>query len=289
MTTLLVTKIAMPRFQLRAILFAFLLVGCNSEPAVDQGPTAPSDVADTPSALANEEAATDPWISRPTGEWPQLLLTNAAEFNGHTSLEGASGFLVKNSAGKIFAATALHLLGDAGGVEPEVTLGQLDDKLVRWQMFPRTSPETFVEIAGLGSAKMKAQEPNWFGNYATKDWLLLAIASSDDLPAEPLAVRKEPVTVGEEVYFVGCPYSEEHCSQNVYRGKVTSRRGSNFRCDIDPPVELWGFSGAPVLDRDGLVVGVTTLNFQPKMDGDLFLESGGQDVALVYELIEQPD
>jgi hypothetical protein len=217
------------------------------------------------------------------------LLTNYAEFDGHTPLEGASGFLVKNSRGKVFAATALHLLDEAGGVEPKVKLGELDEKLVRWHMSPRTLPDSFVEISGLASSKMKSQKPNWLGHYATGDWLLLKIKTSDNLPVEPLLVRKESVAVGENVYFVGCPYSAENCSQNIYQGKVTSRNGKNFRCDIDPPVELWGFSGAPVLDRDGLVVGVTTINFQPKMNGDLFLESGGQDVTLIYDHLESPE
>src|SRR5690349_13283982 len=55
----------------------------------------------------------------------QILLTNNAQFTKNRNLEGASGFLIKHN-GANFAVTAKHLLGDAGGVEPEVNLNELD-------------------------------------------------------------------------------------------------------------------------------------------------------------------
>ena len=50
------------------------------------------------------------WASKPITEWPQIVLTNSAEFNGHTPLEGASSFLLQNDTRGVFAATAKHLL-----------------------------------------------------------------------------------------------------------------------------------------------------------------------------------
>ncbi|AUX30272.1 MULTISPECIES: trypsin-like peptidase domain-containing protein [Sorangium] len=63
--------------------------------------------------------------------------------------------------------------------------------------------------------------------------------------------------------------------RNVYAGKVAVRSGHRFRYDIDPPVDLRGFSGAPVVDQAGHVVGVMTVSFQPRMRGELRLEAGG--------------
>ena len=60
------------------------------------------------------------WATKDVSEWPQLVLTNTTEFEGHTSLHGASGFLAKNSKGDIFYATADHLLGSNGGVKPSI-------------------------------------------------------------------------------------------------------------------------------------------------------------------------
>ena len=98
----------------------------------------------------------------------------------------------------------------------------------------------------------------------------------------PLALRATPVSVGDEVYLVGVPYVERGRAQNVYRGRVTARGfGDRFRYDIEPPVDIRGFSGAPILDSRGLVVGVMTVWFDPKMQGEKFLEAGGEDAAAI--------
>lgn len=60
-----------------------------------------------------------------------------------------------------------------------------------------------------------------------------------------------------------------------------------FRYDIDPPEDVRGFSGAPIIDRNGHVVGVTTIWFEPRMQGEQFLEAGGEDAASIYSLIER--
>lgn len=109
-------------------------------------------------------------------------------------------------------------------------------------------------------------------------------------PPTPLQLRRKPVEVGEEVFLVGVPYSEPQRAQNVYRGRVTERRfGTRFRYTIDPPVDIRGFSGAPIVDTQGLAVGVMTVWFEPKMNGDLFLEAGGEDsAALLNHLARKP-
>ncbi len=62
----------------------------------------------------------EPWISREPEDWPQIVLTNHAEFHGHTPLDGASGFLIRTEDDRVFAATARHLIGLEGGVEPGI-------------------------------------------------------------------------------------------------------------------------------------------------------------------------
>jgi hypothetical protein len=72
----------------------------------------------------------------------------------------------------------------------------------------------------------------------------------------------------------------------VYTGTVIQRaNGDLFRYDLVPPVDIRGFSGAPIIDEKGYVVGVMMVWFEPKMMGDNFLEAGGQDAAAVYELL----
>lgn len=216
------------------------------------------------------------WISLPQTEWPQMVLTNQADFNGHTSLEGASSFLIKTEDGRVLAATARHLIGDAGGVEPEIRVNQLTRKIRSWRMFPRTMPTKYVEAESVAVDGLD----NPF-----LDWLLLTIRNRESLPAYPLRLRRNPVQVGETVYLLGCPYAERDCKQNVYVGTITYRAGDMFRYDIRPPVDIRGFSGAPIIDERGHVVGVITVWFNPKMRGNNFLEAGGEDVKTIYDLL----
>ncbi|XXY47233.1 serine protease [Sorangium sp. So ce269] len=218
-------------------------------------------------------------MSQPPREWPQLVLTNLAEFHGHTPLQGASAFLLKTQDGRTLIATAKHLLGTNGGVDPEISIPVLDSAIRSWRLFPRTLPDQLVEAGKVAVGGL--DDPR-------RDWLILTLKdTARTLPATPLRLRPRPVEVGEQVYLVGCPYAEATCKQNVYSGKVTARSGDRFRYDIDPPVDLRGFSGAPVVDRAGHAVGVMTVSFEPRMQGELFLEAGGEDAASVYRSAER--
>ncbi|WP_159397076.1 S1 family peptidase [Sorangium cellulosum] len=205
-------------------------------------------------------------------------MTNHAEFHGHTALQGASAFLVRTQDGRTLAATAKHLLGQNGGVDPEVSVVALDGAIRSWRLFPRTLEDQFVEAGKVAAPGL--DDPKL-------DWLLLTLKDTGKpLPATPLRLRPRPVEVGEDIYLVGCPYIEEPCKQNVYAGKVTARNGHRFRYDVDPPVDLRGFSGAPAIDRAGHVVGVIMLWFQPRKQDEKFLEAGGEDAASVYPRVE---
>jgi ribosomal protein L7/L12 len=227
------------------------------------------------------ETSTEPpetWMTA-NKSWPQIVLTNEASFRGHSPLHGASSFLVSSRNGRIFAATAKHLIGENGGVEPEVSLDELDSVLQQWRMFPRTRPTESIDIEALGLRGLESPRC---------DWLVLKLKQGGKkLPSQPLHFRRDPVTVGERVYLLGCPYAEEYCTQNVYRGKVTARVNDRFRYDLNPPVELRGFSGAPIVDEKGLLVGVMTVWFEPKVRGETYLEGGGEDASVIYSLIEK--
>ena len=175
--------------------------------------------------------------------------------------------------------SAKHLIGPNGGVEPKIAVAGLNRKIRSWRMYPRTLPEQFVEAEGVGAVGLDDQN---------LDWLILRIKSTaEPLPATPLQLRPQPAQVGENVYLIGFPYVEEECKQNVYPGKVTRRSGDRFRYDSEPPVDIRGFSGAPIIGGSGHVVGVMTVWFEPKMRGEKFLEAGGEDAASVYRLIER--
>ena len=235
-----------------ASIILLFLCGCDRSNSKDASPSS------------------EPWATLPHEQWPQLVLTNAAKFKGHSPLNGASGFLIRSEPGKILAATARHLLGENGGVEPEVTLADLDASFDSWVMYPRTLPNHAINL--LGSASLTNGPKN-------NDWVLLRV-DGESAHVTPLRIRRDPVKVGERVHLVGVSYSEPNVVQKVYSGVVTARSsGDRFRYDISPHVAIRGFSGAPVLDDSGLLVGVMTVWFHPRMDGELWTEAGGEDAA----------
>lgn len=221
----------------------------------------------------------EPWASEPPASWPQIVLTNSAEFHGHTSLEGASAFLIAMEDGRTLAATAKHLIGQAGGVEPEIALGELDQAIDSWVLYPRTREDDALEIDRLA---LQVNRPT-----KALDWLVLTLRPDQgELPATPLRIRTERVTIGERVYLIGCPYSQQDCAQNVYTCTVTSRGpGPRFRYRIQPPVELRGFSGAPLVDRDGHLVGVMTIWFEPDKTDAGDAEGGAEEAGVIRPFI----
>ena len=258
-------------------------VGCERKPAERGEPAAKSKpIAASMPAMVSEMPA-EPWVEKPQSQWPQIVLTNQATFKGHTPLRGASSFLIRNAKGRVFAATARHLIGSAGGVEPALSAGELDTALLAWRVYPRTQEQNSLRLGHVAVPGLDAKG---------RDWLVLTLNTAGPaLPSYPLSLRREPVRVGESVYMIGCSYTEPEAVQNVYKGKVTKRyAGGYWRFSINPSVELPGFSGAPILDSRGHVVGVATVVFNdPQMDGDKWKESGGQDVGPVFDAVESSE
>jgi hypothetical protein len=216
------------------------------------------------------------WATMDATKWPQIVLTNAASFHDATPLDGASSFLVDDRS-RIVLATALHLIGDDGGVRPAVSLASFDHQLESWSAFVRTRPEPSVRATALAMTPVKDAD--------AADWLLLKTEPAAPPPATPLQLRDTPVALGERISLIGCEYKDRTCTQRVIGGRVTARSGSSFRYELDRPIELPGFSGAPIVDASGRVVGVMSVWFTPFTIGLAYLEGGGQDATVARKLL----
>jgi hypothetical protein len=200
-------------------------------------------------AACDRKPAKSTWMSREHHKWPQIALTNAATFKGHSALEGASCFLVKSDDGKVYGVTARHLVGPDGGVHPDIDLQKLDVVLASWRMSVRTEPDLYVEVNKVAARGSGSKED---------DWLLLSLkmVKNQALPGLALPVRDGALEVGDTVYMLGCPYDESFCKQNVYKGEVTAVKGKQFSFSFSPAVHLRGFSGAPIIDKNGHAAGI---------------------------------
>ena len=200
-------------------------------------------------AQVKQSAAKKPAFDAQSLLKKQILLTNTAIFADNRILEGGSGFLIRHN-NQTFAVSAKHLLGEAGGVEPEVNLTQLDKSLTIWRMTPRVVVNAATETVNLNAKGLDFKQ-------TVHDILLLNVASE----TFDLAILKPNFAlpaVGESLYLIGCPYSETHCKQNVYRLKFAEydKTEAALFCEITSDVDLRGFSGAPVVNQNGEAVGV---------------------------------
>ena len=179
----------------------------------------------------------------------QILLTNAAEFTDDRTLEGASGFLIKYN-GAILAVTARHLLGEAGGVEPEIKIGDLNKSLLKWEMKPRV-----VTKAAKETIKLSADGFDY--SQSVNDFVLLKVVS-EGFEIEPLTPNFQLPEAGETLFLIGCPYSETKCKQNSYPVTFVEfdEAEGALVCEITSKVALSGFSGAPLVNAKGEAVGV---------------------------------
>ncbi|MCW3083299.1 MAG: Trypsin [Bacteroidetes bacterium] len=177
----------------------------------------------------------------------QVLLTNYATFKGGQSLNGASAFLIeyKNT---VYAVTAKHLIGEAGGVTPEVNQTALSTELLSWKMFPRVPIDPSRDTVVVNATHLNYQK--------NKSDALLLNTISNHSNIKPLIPCFNIPTTGDSLFLIGCPYSETDCKQNIYKALFLNVEQGFLRCEIKFNIEMAGFSGAPLLNSEGQVVGI---------------------------------
>ena len=200
------------------------------------------------------------WASSPATNWPPIALLQRAEFKTHSLMEAGCASLIRLPAGEVVALTAGHLLGADGGVRPGFLQGglggldlqklaTLDREIVSWKLFIPEREEQAVRVSGLfGKAKDFDEDC---------DQLLLRIsARASNCPVQPLEIRLKPVAIGEPVHVICFSFQDGDLRQTVLSAKRIP--GLLFSCELSEPTDLNGCSGAPVVDKDGLLVAIVT-------------------------------
>ncbi len=207
-----------------------------------------------------------PWIGKPYAEWPQMVLTNRGTFKGRNAPSWrkgnmASAFLIRATENTIVAATTKHLLTrEWGGIDPPIPVKDLDRVVQSWVIFPRQTipPEGPTDVIRLRGLALGAEHLGETDDEKI-DWLFFKVDRTEfNLPGGIVAlpIREERLKVGEKLYFLGVPYKNPpNPRQNVYTGKVVKSQRYAFDFQLIDGVNLRGFSGAPILDANGYVVG----------------------------------
>ena len=206
---------------------------------------------DGPSEQAKEAAApVKNWMAEPFTKSPQALLSNGATFSDGQHLDGASAFLVQVGQ-RQYAVTANHLLGPDGGIEPTKKRSKINGELVSWNLFARKGTTDTVQIDKLLNAT----------DTDTSDALVFSVRGGKT-SYQALLPRYDAPAQGEEVYLIGCPYAEEGCTQNRYPVHVAETSATEYLLTENASPNLSGFSGCPVVDKQGRVIGLLSSSLQ---------------------------
>jgi CBS domain-containing protein len=195
----------------------------------------------------SKEAAAPPvknWMAEPFTKSPQVLLANEATFTDGQHVDGASAFLVQVGQ-RQYALTANHLLGPDGGIEPAKKRSQVAGELVSWKLFARQGATDTVQLDKLLNAV----------DSDSSDALVFSIRGGKS-SYHALTPRYDAPAKGEEVYLIGCPYAEADCTQNRYPVRVEDASETEYLVEQGESPTLSGFSGCPVVDKQGRVIGL---------------------------------
>jgi hypothetical protein len=165
---------------------------------------------------------------------------------------------------------------------------------------PRTCRFTSFEIPAIDGRRIRRwetiQSVRLLRNPSLLDWKAgfdAALLQADIHSPSSLRLADQPAKIGEEVWVFGLPvrsarpperlqslrYEDADGTLRVSKGRVTEIRGAhNFITDAD---SFNGYSGGPVLARDGTVLGVNW-NVHPYIEVDrraVHLEGGSIHVA----------
>lgn len=205
-----------------------------------------------------EESKRESWKIDNYIDSVQILLTNEYQLNESFGY-GASSFLVK-AKGDTLLCTAKHLLGEAMGISPEIKTENFNSALVYWKAFPRNNKLSNDTIFSNKLVTIQA---------SSVDIILQECELGKGINIIVLTPRLSKALQGEKFEIIGCEYSDSECHQRKYYATMDSYEGEQILLKSETKFTPSGFSGAPVIDAHGLVIGV--LSGGGDFEGELYL------------------
>jgi len=188
-------------------------------------------------------------------KFADIALTNKIDFvdSKFDQPRFSCGFLIKFNA-DTFAVTAKHLLKIIKTDEMKTLT--FENHIKDWILYP-LDKKTQVVVTDKLLNENKSELLNDKSTY-NEDWLLFSIKTNHSM-VKPLELRTTPLAPGEKVYVVGWTRKMEEGNQRVYEFEYYKSIGNRLLLkDIIVPEQFGGLSGAPVIDKQGLVVGIVS-------------------------------
>ncbi|WP_346857366.1 trypsin-like peptidase domain-containing protein [uncultured Draconibacterium sp.] len=187
--------------------------------------------------------------------FPSTSLINHYEYfeKGNKFNELGTAFLLsyKNDT---FAITAKHILAV---LKPDSLKNlTLDNFIKGWTMSPLNKENERVVLGKL--LNEDKNESLKSKTLLTKDWLVFSIKENTS-KVVPLEFREKPLPKGEKLYAIGWTRHMKDGDQRVYEFEYYKTRGTHHLMKKRMiPEKMGGLSGAPVVDKDGKLVGIVS-------------------------------
>jgi len=188
-------------------------------------------------------------------KFPPISLINKLEFyNSENDWDRIGcGFLLKYRE-DTFAITAKHVLAVA---KPDsMKYLSLDGYVKRWTLRPLNNETENVVVDALLNEDKKVTLRS--RQIFMDDWLVFTIKENNS-NAQPVEFRETPLKKGERLYVVGWTRHMSEGEQRVYEFEYFKTKGTHiYLKNIIVPEKFGGLSGSPVLDENGLLVGIVS-------------------------------
>ncbi|MCD0489534.1 trypsin-like serine protease [Pedobacter sp. MC2016-14] len=190
-----------------------------------------------------------------TQTFPAIALSNKIDFVDpkFDQPRFSCGFLLKYKA-DTFAVTAKHLLKHVKNEEMKTLT--FANNIKNWSLFPLDQKQELVVTDKLLNENKAALLED--ASVYDEDWLLFSI-KSNSTHVKPLSARTTPLIPGEKLFVLGWTRKMETGSQRVYEFEYYKTIGNRILLkDVVVPEKFGGLSGGPVIDQQGLVVGLVS-------------------------------
>lgn len=202
--------------------------------------------------------AIEEWTKAPKEQWPRVVLTNHVQFqNGDRYIDpsfsyAGNGFLIDTGRDTL-AATVKHVLWVARNRKSKSV--QVNGDLDTWVMKTKGDSPDSVVIDQLINEDSTEMLEGSSSTILERDWLIFSVKNGSS-KIRPLKPRFTTVKPGEAVYIIAYFYSDTIVG--IHRGKVLEKIGMDIIImpDKEDSFSGTGVSGSPVIDANGLLIGI---------------------------------
>lgn len=177
------------------------------------------------------------------------MLVNDADFSKERIGARGNTFLIKHE-GRVWAVTGMPWIEIDSVDKPTIPYRLLTTAFKSWRVYPRVTIDAAKDTFALTLDSTQAMRDD-------ADILLLK-PPGDRAGLAELTPQFELPAKDDTLYLIGCPRTEPECSQKAYRlvFQRSEAKGALLTFFLEDDVNLDGFGGAPILTKEGRVVGL---------------------------------